>query len=270
MYRYLCRIGPVNLYAYGAMLALAFAAGTWWAVRRARTRGLPGDAVYDLVACILVASLAGARALFVAMNLGYYREHPLAAFKLWEGGLVLYGGIVFGFIAAVFYLKRKKLPVWKMADIIAPPLALGVAIGRIGCFLNGCCYGRISQHWGVCFPAADNPPAYEEQLRRGLIVPGAQCSLPVLPTQLYETSVCVLLAVALVLVERRRKNFDGFLFWLFLALYSVQRFFMEGLRYYDRNFFVGPLTIGQVMSVAFFIAALVVIAVNLRKHERTA
>jgi phosphatidylglycerol---prolipoprotein diacylglyceryl transferase len=270
MHRYLCRIGPVNLYAYGAMLALAFVAGTWLAVSRARTRNVPGSAIYDLVLWILVSSLAGARLLFVIMNFDYYRDHLLDILKLWEGGLVLYGGIVFGFCAAVYFLKKNKLPVWRVVDILAPSLALGVAIGRIGCFLNGCCYGRLSARWGVRFPGVDNPPAYEEQLRHGFISPAASSSLPVLPTQLYEAFACLFIAGLLLFIERRNRYFDGFLFWLFIAFYSVERFFMEGIRYYEQNFFIGFLTVSQLISVIFFAVSFCVIAVSMRKHGSVA
>ena len=249
MHRYLCQFGPVTLYSYGAMLALAFFLATLLAAKRAGGRKINKSLIYDLVAYILVSSLAGARLFFVAVNFEYYSGHPADIFKIWQGGLVLYGGIFFAFCAAVWFMKKHSLPVWKLVDVLAPPLALGVAIGRIGCFLNGCCYGKISAALGVCFPSKDIPPAYEQQLAQGLIAPGAQCSLPVLPTQLYESVVCLAIFGVLLFAEKKFRMFDGFLFWLFILLYSVQRFFMEGLRYYDGNFFVGPLTIGQITSL---------------------
>jgi phosphatidylglycerol:prolipoprotein diacylglycerol transferase len=240
------------------MLALAFFLAALLAAARARRRGIDQGAIYDLVAYILVASLAGARLLFVAVNFDYYRAHPLDALKLWQGGLVLYGGIFFGFCAAVWAMKRRALPVWKVADIFAAPLALGVAIGRIGCFLNGCCYGKLSLH-GVCFPAQDMPPAYEQQLSQGLIARGASCSLPVLPTQLYETAACLAIFGVLLFIEKKFRAFDGFLFWLFILLYSVQRFFLEGIRYYEGNFLVGSLTVSQIISLIFAALAAAVI-----------
>ncbi|MGE5309090.1 MAG: prolipoprotein diacylglyceryl transferase, partial [Deltaproteobacteria bacterium] len=247
MHRLICRLGPVNLYSYGLMLALAFGIGTYIAAFRAQKRGIHRNVIYDLVLWILVSSLAGARLFFVALNLGYFRDHPSEILMVWEGGLVLYGGIIFGFAAAVWYLRRVKVPVWKAADIIAPSLALGVAIGRIGCFLNGCCYGKVSYKWGVCYPSAGSPPAYEEQVRHGLLSGADRCSLPVLPTQLYESLVCLALFGLLLWIGRKKPFFDGFLFWLFILLYSAQRFFMEGIRYYEENFLAGPFTVGQVI-----------------------
>jgi len=269
VHRYICRLGPVNLYSYGFMLALAFTAATLFAARQAGKKGIDRNLMYDLVLYILVGSIAGARLLFVSLNFAYYQAHPIEIFKLWEGGLVLYGGIVFGFITGIIYLRRARAAVWQIADIIAPALALGIAIGRIGCFLNGCCYGRVSR-WGVRFPATDNPPAFEEQVRHGLIPSAAVRSLPVLPTQLYESLACLVLFGILLWAGKRQKHFDGYLFWLFIMLYSVQRFFMEGIRYYDDNFFAGPLTVGQLLSACFFLAALAVILINGKKSGRTA
>lgn len=266
MHRYICRLGPINLYSYGAMLALAFALGTFLAARSAEKQGIHRNIVYDLVLYILVSSLAGARLFFVALNFEYYRGHPLEIFKLWEGGLVLYGGIVFGAVVSIYWLRKRKIAVWRMADIIAPSLALGVAIGRIGCFLNGCCYGRISQKWGVCYPSVDMPPAYEQQLSRQLITPGSACSLPVLPTQLYESVVCLAIFALLSYMGARKRLFEGSLFWVFIMLYSFQRFFMEAIRYYEQNFFAGPFTVGQLLSIVFFLVALAVIIINVRKH----
>ena len=270
MHRYICRLGPVTLYSYGLMLALAFAAGTLLAARRAEKKGISPSVIYDLVLYILAGSLVGARVFFVALNFAYYRVHPMEMFKLWEGGLVLYGGIVFGFAAALLYLRHARVAFWKTAYIIAPALTLGIAIGRIGCFLNGCCYGLVSSRWGVCFPAADNPPAFEEQMRHGLIPPSASCSLPVLPTQLYESLICLVIFAVLLWEGKRGKRFDGYLFWLFILLYSIQRFLIEGIRYYDDNFFVGPLTVGQLLSVVFFFTALAAIVISCKKSGRAA
>lgn len=267
MHRYICRLGPVNLYSYGFMLALAFVAATLFAARQAGKKGIDRAVIYDLVLYILAGSLIGARLLFVALNFAYYRAHPVDIFKLWEGGLVLYGGIVFGFVAGIIYLRHARAAVWKIADIIAPALALGIAIGRIGCFLNGCCYGSLSR-WGISYPAADNPPVFAEQVRQGIIPSSASRSLPVLPTQLYESLICLALFGVLLWAGKRERHFDGYLFWLFIMLYSVQRFFMEGVRYYEENFFVGSLTVGQILSVFFFLVALAVIIVNGKKSGR--
>ncbi len=249
MHRILLKLGPFTIYSYGVMLALAFIIGTLFAERRARKQGYPKDSIVDLSLWILVSSVSGARLLFVLINWDYYRNNILESFKIWEGGLVYYGGLIAGFLAAVFYLQRKRLALWRTADILAPSLALGEAIGRIGCFLNGCCYGSVSEKGGVCFPGAGDPPVFVQQLRDGLLLPGAAHSLPVIPAQLY-ASAGSLMIFFILLKAARLKIFDGFLFWLFILLYSFARFVIEGIRYYESNFFLfGTITISQGISV---------------------
>ena len=264
MYRYLLRIGPFTIYAYGAMLALAFIAGTCLAVKRAQRKGIPATQIIDLVFYILLSSILGARILFVLLNLDYYKERLLDTLKIWEGGLVFYGGLIFAFFTVVWFLKKNKLPVWKVADILAAPLAFGIAIGRMGCFLNGCCYGKISFSQGFCFPAKDNPPAFAQQVSDGLIPPGAVSSLPVLPTQLYELLACLVIFFLLLWLERK-KHFAGFSFWMFILLYSFFRFVIESLRYYDSNFIFGSLTVSQITSIVLFAISTLALIKGLRK-----
>jgi phosphatidylglycerol---prolipoprotein diacylglyceryl transferase len=259
MYRYLLKLGPITLYSYGALLALAFIAGTFLAAFRAGKQAIDKNRIIDLSLLIVISSLLGARMFFVALNWSYYRKNLFDIFKIWEGGLVFYGGFILAFVSVAFFLKRNKLSFWKIADIFSAPLALGIAIGRIGCFLNGCCYGKISQGFGVCFPAKDSPPAFTQQVFEGLIPHTAVCSLPVLPTQLYESAACLLIFAALLAFEKK-KRFDGFSFWLFVLFYSFFRFIIESFRYYDPNFILGAITVSQAVSVFLFAAAFIALA----------
>jgi phosphatidylglycerol:prolipoprotein diacylglycerol transferase len=239
------------------MLALAFVAGAYLAVARAKREGLASEKIIDLVFVVLIASLVGARLMFVLLNSGYYLSHPVEIFKIWEGGLVFYGGFIGGFLMSVWFLKRNQLKIWKVADILAPSLALGASIGRIGCFLNGCCYGKISSAWGMRFPAQGEPPVYTRQLLDGLLSYGAQRSLPVLPTQLYEAFAYFVLFLFLLRLDRHKKS-EGVLFWNFVFLYSIARFIIEGFRYYETNFIVfGFLTVSQFISMVFALIAFV-------------
>jgi phosphatidylglycerol:prolipoprotein diacylglycerol transferase len=248
MFRYLLKIGPFTVYSYGAMLALAFIVGTYLAAKRAERQGISAAQIIDLSFYILLSSILGARILFVFLNLDYYKERLLDTLKIWEGGLVFYGGLIFAFFTVVWVLQKNKLPVWKVADILAVPFAFGIAIGRMGCFLNGCCYGKISFAHGVCFPAKDNPAAFAQQVLDGLIPSGAAFSLPVLPTQLYEALACLAIFFLLLWLERE-KHFAGFSFWTFILFYSLSRFVIENLRYYDSNFIFGALTVSQIISI---------------------
>lgn len=268
MFRYIFTVGPVTLFSYGALLAIAFIAGTRLAVSRARKRGIAPEAVYDLVFYIIASSIAGARLLFVALNAEYYLRNPLNVLKIWEGGLVLYGGVLSAFVVSILYLKKKQLPVWSFADIVAPSLALGFALGRIGCFLNGCCYGIVSESFGVRFPARQCPPAYYQQTAQGLIPPGSAHSLPVLPTQLYESAACLFILLVLLRTERAGAHFNGFLFWLFILLYSTARFLIEALRFYEPHFYFFGITVGQWASLFFACAALWVIATGTARARK--
>jgi phosphatidylglycerol:prolipoprotein diacylglycerol transferase len=259
MYRYLLKLGPFTVYSYGAMLALAFIVGTILAALRAQRSGLDKNKIVDLIFYILVSSLLGARFLFVALNWTYYSGHIPEIFQIWEGGLVFYGGLILAFAASVWFIRKNRLPLGKVLDVLAPSLALGISIGRIGCFLNGCCWGKISSKWGISFPFKNNPPAYAEQVYSGLISGDALCSLPVIPTQLYESLVCLMIFVLLLWLDRVRR-FDGFLFWMFILLYSIFRFFIEYLRYYEPNFIFGFFTASQIISVILFVCALIILA----------
>jgi phosphatidylglycerol---prolipoprotein diacylglyceryl transferase len=269
MHRYLLKLGPFTVYSYGAMLALAFVVGTIFAAFRAQRAGLDKNKIVDLIFYILVSSLLGARILFVALNWKYYAGHLPEIFQIWEGGLVFYGGLILAFAISVWFIKKNRLGLGKILDILAPSLALGIAIGRIGCFLNGCCWGKVSYKWGVSFPLKDNPPAYAEQVYAGLISPEAVCSLPVIPTQLYESLACLAIFLLLVWVDRF-KRFDGFLFWIFILLYSAFRFFIEYFRYYEPNFIFGAFTVSQIISLILFAGALTALAEGNRPQRQKA
>lgn len=264
MHRYLLKFGPVTIYSYGAMLALAFVAGTMFAISRASRAGLDKNKIVDLIFYILVSSLFGARFLFVALNWEYYAGHIPEIFQIWEGGLVFYGGFILAFITAVWFIRRNRLSFGKVLDVLALSTALGIVLGRLGCFLNGCCWGKISYKWGISFPAKDNPPVFAQQLADNLISHGAFCSLPVIPAQLYESFACLIIFFILLFAEKH-KAFDGFLFWLFILLYSVFRFTIERFRYYDTNFIFGVFTVSQIISVVLFVFSAAIILVRRKK-----
>ncbi|MBU0503623.1 MAG: prolipoprotein diacylglyceryl transferase [Candidatus Omnitrophota bacterium] len=267
MLRILFNLGPINIYSYGLMLALAFLSGMYLIEKRARKQGLNKNKILDLVFLILFSAILGARALFVILNWDYYRSDLIGILKVWEGGLVFYGGLILAFFASVWFLKKNKLSFWKTADILSPALALGEVFGRIGCFLNGCCYGLISEKWGISFPARDNPPAFSQQVFDGLISPAARCSLPVIPTQIY-SALAGLAIFCILLVLEKKKSFDGFLFWVFILLYSLFRFVIESFRYYEKNFFVlNNLTISQVISIVLVIISLVFLVKGKKQAE---
>jgi phosphatidylglycerol---prolipoprotein diacylglyceryl transferase len=230
-------LGPLVLHWYGVMVALGFIAGLWTASRRGLGQGVAAETTLDLGPWLILGAITGARALYVA---SYWREQfagqpLLEIFQVWHGGLVYYGGLAGASVACILFTRVRKLPLWKMADILAPSIALGQACGRIGCLLNGCCYGQAcSLPWAIRFPPDNpsHPPAF-----------------PVHPTQIYEALLCLGLYAALAW-KCRRKEFDGQVFGLYLVIYAVLRSFVELFRgdYPSAQLLHGWITPAQIVS----------------------
>jgi len=211
----LFHIGSVTVHTYGVLIALAFLAGIFVGMREARRKGIDPERVMDLGVYLLAAAIIGSRLFQVAINYHYYFANPLEIFKIWKGGLVFYGGFILAVLVGVWYMRRHDIPVWKMGDTLAPSIALGQAIGRLGCFSAGCCYGCPTDvPWAVTFTNS-----------KSLAVLG----VPLHPTQLYESLATFLLFLGLY-AFRKRIKFDGQLFWTYVLCYSVIRFLIEFLR----------------------------------------
>ena len=232
MHPVLFKLGSCSVYSYGAMLALAFLVCSFLAKRRAVSIGMDGEKIIDLMVTIIISGIIGGRLFFVLLDLDYFKSRPLDILKIWYGGLVWYGGLILAVISGAVFLRIYKMPVLKTADLLMPYVALGQAIGRIGCFLNGCCYGKATTlPIGVVF----NP----EQ--------GA-----VLPTQLFESAAMFIV----YLVLRKRAPSNGRMLFLYLIFYSVFRFFIEFLRG-DNMLSVMGLTFSQAVSVVIFAIAVI-------------
>jgi phosphatidylglycerol:prolipoprotein diacylglycerol transferase len=235
------------------MIALAFLFGLWTATLRARREKISAETIGDITLWIMIGAILGARIVYVAT---YWKDEfagqPLSEiFAIWHGGLVFYGGLIGAIIAGAIYLCWKKLPMWKIADVLAPSIALGSVFGRTGCLLNGCCYGRASDlPWAITFPADNplNPPTY-----------------PVHPTEIYDALLNLGLYFFLAWLFRRKK-FDGQIFSTYLLCYAVTRSFVEYFRgdYTDLHYHFG-LTPAQWISVPIFVAGLALAAILSRR-----
>ena len=245
---------------YGVMLLLAAAAGTWLSVRRGRAAGFDADTILALGTQIFLWGIVGARAFFVAE----YHEEFFAA-GLWAaiprilniaaGGLVVFGALPTAAAAAWWFARRRGLPLLRLADCIAPGLLVGLALGRVGCFLNGCCYGGPTDlPWGVRFPP-ESPP-WLDQAARGLL-PGPDrqpWSLPVHPAQLYAACDAALLALVAGLFGRVARR-DGEVFALVLTLHPLSRILLEAIRVDEPPAFGTPLSISQLVSLVLLVLA---------------
>lgn len=242
---------------YPFLFAVAILLGLYLAVRQAQHSGLDPYKVFKVGVITVVAALISAR-LFVALEkFGYYSERPIEILYYWQDGLASSGAYIGGILAVFISSWRIGLRPARFLDSAAPSVALAICLGRIACFLNGCCYGRQSDlPWAVSFPA-DSEPAYQ-QLLQGAIGPG-QSSLPLHPTQLYEAVFGLALFLFLSRYSKRERR-DGEMIALLFLFYSGTRFFVEMLRGDDRWMVAGIsvpqyLTVlGLVLSATFLIA----------------
>ena len=251
MHPVLINIGKIHIYSYGLMIAIGIVVGLFLARRQAAREGIDPNKIIDIAFYLLVAALIGSRLLFVLTNVKEYVDNPLDIFKIWEGGLVFYGGLIPAVVIGIWYIKRLGLPLWQVFDIFAPSVAIGHAFGRIGCFLAGCCHGTPSSlPWAVTFT---DPRSLAPQ------------GIPLHPTQLY-SSLGLFAIFALLIWLRKRKAFQGEIFWSYALMYSVFRFFIEFLRGDPRGSCLGGL-LSTTQAIGIFVAGIsVVMLLYLRKR----
>ncbi len=145
------KIGFFTIYAYGFMLAAAFIISSALAGFQAKKQGVSADAVFNFLFIVFISGVIGARIFYIIENISYYFSNPLEIIMFNHGGLSWFGGLILGSISGILYLRKNKLDIYKTLDLIIPFVALGQAIGRIGCLLNGCCFGKESLHFGLYF-----------------------------------------------------------------------------------------------------------------------
>jgi len=270
----LLRIGPFhlgtltipafNVACYGPLIALGVLVGVFFAVRRAKTVGLSPDFILDLTFYGVIIGFVGSRVFFILNELRGFVESP------WEyifsrQGYVFFGGLMSTLVFAIWYVRRKRVEPWQVADVMAPSIAIAHMFGRIGCFFSGCCYGRLCptgwEKWGVSFPLLMDPAtgkpsmafnfAYWDQLEHFPskftgVVTG---SLPIFPVQLDEAAANLLIFLGLLWLWRRRR-FRGQIFAAYLAAYGTVRFLVEFLRGdYGEPTFFGLLQRGQMSQI---------------------
>jgi phosphatidylglycerol:prolipoprotein diacylglycerol transferase len=240
------KLGPFPVHWYGIMVAIGFLAGLWTAGRRGLREGVAAEKIMDLGPWLILGAIVGARILYVV---SYWREQfaakPISEiFMVQHGGLVYYGGLIGSSLAYICYSLWKKIPLWKGADILAPSIALGHALGRIGCLLNGCCYGRpCSLPWAITYPHREGGP------------PG----VPLHPTQVYESLLNFILYAALAALYRRKK-FDGQVFAAYLVGYAFIRSFVELFRGdYPQYYFGKWVTPAHLVSIVILIIGLILL-----------
>ncbi len=227
MQRVLFHVGPFTVYFFGLMTAVGILAGIWLAVREGKRKGLSPENILDFALYAVIAGLIGARLVFVLFDLEFYLANPVEILRVNEGGLSIHGAILGGTLAALWFCRGRKLSFWRLGDTVAPSLALGEAIARVGCDIYG---APTSAPWGIPIGAQryHNIPLY--------------------------TTVALSAVFAILWLRRRRARYDGEILLWFLALYSVARFIIEYFRVSVS--FLGLMTVAQFISLVIIAVAL--------------
>jgi phosphatidylglycerol:prolipoprotein diacylglycerol transferase len=219
MFPVVFRLGPITVHTYGLMMAVGVGLGLWFVYVQSRKQGLDATRVVDAGFYTILISLAGAKLVLLVGNFSYYTRYPSELLSLARSGGVFQGGLAFGIVFALWYFRRRRLPTWKLVDIMGPALALGHGFGRIGCFMAGCCYGRAcALPLGVRFNSE-----YAHQLT------GVPLAETIYPVQLFEAALNFLNFLVLFIILKRKK-FDGQVFAFYIVNYSIIRFITEYFR----------------------------------------
>ncbi len=238
MHPVIFQIGNFKIYSYGVMVALGFLAATYLTASEAKRKGIKPEYIFDICLYSMLFGIIGARILHVVLEINYYYKHPLEALMINHGGLAFQGGLIAGICTAWLVIVKRRLPLLRTADMIVPYIALAQSIGRVGCFLNGCCYGMPSNS----FPA--------------VIFPGD--TIAVHPVQIYLSLFFLVLFVILKTIYEKNK-IDGAVFALYLAGFSLISFFMDFLRG-DLAVVLLNLRVSQIISLVILLVSLVMLA----------
>ncbi len=244
MFPVIYKIGPFAIYSYGLMLAVAVLVCSFLLGREARQHQIKSEKIYDFIFTVVIAGIIGGRLFYILLNLAFFIQNPLEIPMIQHGGLAWQGALVLGVIAGWWFIRKAQLPLGLMLDLSAPYLALGQSIGRIGCFLNGCCYGREAA-WGIYFP-----------------VHGARLQ----PTQLYDTVLLFIIYFALRHF-RRSATVPGQIMVLYFMLASLERFIVEFFRA-DHTIVVGGLSIFQLVSIGIFLTGLILNLALVKNYKK--
>jgi phosphatidylglycerol---prolipoprotein diacylglyceryl transferase len=257
MYPLLFKIGEVPIHTYGVMIAIGFLSSLVLASWLSKRDGIDPDRILDLGFVCILTGFIGARLLFVLTRLNYFMDEPSEIFKVWQGGLVFFGGPLAATPFAIWYLRRHKVPVWKTMDACFPGVALAHMFGRFGCLAAGCCYGRpTGTDFGI-------------RLYSDLVDPSMR-GIPLHPTQLYEAVALFVLVTGLIWVHRH-KRFDGQVAITYFMAYPIIRSIVEVFRGdLVRGFVVdGILSTSQFISILVFLGGFAALLYRLKEVSKT-
>ena len=241
MFPVLFRIGGFSVYTYGVLFFIGIVSAYAVSHRAARKENIPADVFSDIIFWTIISGMLGARIVYILVEYRYFLIDPIGAL-LSRSGFIFYGGIIFGGTAFYFLVKKRGFDFFKIADVAALGIPLGHAIGRLGCFFYGCCYGRPTVSWvGMLFPSES---------------PAGAAGVKVIPTQLISSAVLFIIFFIILYVKKKRK-FDGQVFLTYLILYGLSRFVIEFFRGDPRGFILGIST-SQAIAAFVILSALFV------------
>ncbi|OGX05491.1 MAG: prolipoprotein diacylglyceryl transferase [Omnitrophica bacterium RIFCSPLOWO2_12_FULL_50_11] len=239
MYPTLFSYAPLTIHSYGVMVGIGILIAIYVLRQNAQQLGVPPNLVVDLALFVVFLGFLGARIFYVGLYWDYFRAAPLEIIQIWKGGLVWYGGLAGGLIGFYLFTWFKRLPLMALLDLFVPAVALAQGFGRMGCFLNGCCFGiKTNVPWAVQFPFSDHS---------------------IHPTQLYESGFCFVLAGFLFLLWRSRLR-PGLVSFTYFLAYPAGRFFLEFLRGDNPHVF-GGLTRPQLVSLGVVVVSAVLFTI---------
>lgn len=247
------RIGPLEFRWYGLMYILGFTAAYFIIKAQTKKRDiiLSSETLSDIVFLVALGVVLGGRSGYILFyNLSWYLANPLKVFAVWEGGMSFHGGLIGGVLAGLYVVRKNRLDLWTMADVIAMTIPVGLGLGRLGNFINGELYGRVTQQpWGVVFPSGGPFPRH--------------------PSQLYEAFLEGVVLSLVVWGLSLTKPPKGTLFWTVIAGYGLFRFIVEFFREPDKQigFLWGFVTMGQLLSLPMFLLGAAMIIIGYARRD---
>jgi phosphatidylglycerol:prolipoprotein diacylglycerol transferase len=244
MFPVLFSIGPFTLHTYGLFVAMGIVAGILVTIRIGKSQGIGTQQIVDMDLIIIFSGIIGSRLAYIIMNFSYYKTNLMDILKLWHGGLVFSGGLIAVLFAIVLYTWRRNFNIWQIGDLCSPAAAIGQSIGRIGCFMAGCCYGKPTDvPWAVVF----TDPRSLAWLK----------NIPLHPTQLYSSLSGLIIFIVLMILSAKKK-FEGQVLLWFLILHSTQRLLIERFRGDDRGLIPGSdWSVTQLLTTIILIGSVV-------------
>ena len=253
MFPKLIQIGNFYIPTYGFLVTTGVVLGLFLSIRLAAKAGFSKEEreqITNLIIYTVIGGVLGSKLLLVIVELQYYAAHPIELIQVFRSGGVFYGGLLGGLFTAVWLFRKYKLPFYRVTDVVAPHIALGHAIGRLGCFSAGCCYGK----------ACSLPIAVEFHSEFAHSVVGVPLNTPIYPTQLMSSIALFIIFLVLRFYFWPRKKFQGQMIWLYVLIYSAFRFGIEFFRGdFDRGFLFSVISTSQFISTVLFLTAAVML-----------